>query len=110
MEATTTATSSEARARAERTFSLAVVTSGIRCTLAYIVLPFVAPLLGLAPGVGPVLGLAIGAVAIGANGVSIRRFWRVQHPRRRLVTVLHAAVICFLLVLVAGDLSDLISA
>ena len=29
-----------------------MIVSGVRCTLAYVVLPFVAPLIGLAPGVG----------------------------------------------------------
>ena len=93
----------------ERTFSLSMLVSGIRCVLAYVVLPFVTPLLGIAPGVGPTLGIAIGVVAIGANVISLRRFWRVRHPWRRPVTVLHVGVIGFLLVLIAVDVADVIS-
>lgn len=97
------------RATAQRTFNMAIVVSGIRCTLAYVVLPFIAPLIGLAPGVGPVLGIAIAVVAIIANVVSLRRFWAVQHPWRRAMTVLHVSVIAFMVVLIVNDLSALAS-
>ena len=99
----------ESLGQVERAFNLSLVVSGIRCVLAYVFLPFVAPLVGLAPGVGPTLGIAIAVVAIAANVISMRRFWRVQHPWRRPVTVLHVGVIGFLLVLIAIDVVALIS-
>lgn len=89
--------------QAQRAFSLSMVVSGIRCALTYIVLPFVTPFLGLAPGVGPTLGIVIGVVAVAANAVSLSRFWRLRHPWRRPVTVLHFAVIGLLLVLITFD-------
>lgn len=92
---------------AQRIFSVSVLVSGIRCVLAYIVLPFVTPFLSLAPGVGPVLGLAIGAVAVAANVFSMRRFWRLNHRWRKPITVVHVAVIAFLLVLIATDINEL---
>ena len=94
--------------RAQRTFSLSMLVSGVRCVFAYVVLPFVTPLLRLAPGVGPVLGIAIGTVAIAANVFSLRRFWRIHHPWRRPITVLHISVIGFLLVLIALDVAELV--
>lgn len=99
----------ESLGQVERAFNLSMVVSGIRCVLAYVVLPFVTPLLGIAPGVGPTLGIAIAVVAIGANVISLRRFWRVQHPWRRPITVLHVGVIGFLLVLIAIDVAELMS-
>jgi integral membrane sensor domain MASE1 len=87
---------------------MAMVISGIRCTLAYVVIPFFAPFLGLAPGVGPWLGLAIGVVAIVANVFSIRRFARSRHRLRRPMIVINTAVIVFLLVLVALDLNAVV--
>ena len=87
---------------------MSMLISGIRCVLFYVVLPFVTPLLGLAPGVGPTLGISIGAVAITANVVSMRRFWRVRHRWRRPITVLHVAVIIFLLVLIGLDIAQLV--
>ncbi len=95
--------------RAERTFSFAIVVSGIRCLLAYVILPFFSPLLAIAPGVSSSFAIAIGAVAIGANVFSLRRFWRIRHPWRRVVTVLHVAMIGFLLVLIVIDVVDVIS-
>ncbi len=94
---------------AQHAFSMAMVISGIRCVIAYILLPFVAPLIGLAPGVGPWLGMGIGVVAIGANGFSIRRFARSRHRLRRLVIGVNIAVIAFMLVLIWIDLNAILS-
>jgi hypothetical protein len=82
----------------------------VRCTLTYVLLPFFTPLLGLAPGVGPGLGVVIGTIAIVANGYSLRRFWRVKHRLRKPITVLHVAMIGLLVVLIAFDLRELITA
>lgn len=92
----------------ERAFSISILVSAVRCTFTYVILPFVTPFLGLAPGVGPVLGITIGSVAIAANVFSLRRFWRTGHRLKRPITVLHVAVITLLLVLIATDLTELI--
>ena len=94
--------------KAQRAFSTSMIISGIRCVLAYVVLPFATPFIGLAPGVGPGLGLIVGTVAIAANVYSLRRFWRLRHPWRKWITVLHVAVIAFLAVLMVIDAADLI--
>lgn len=85
-----------------------MLVSGVRCVLVYVALPFVTPLLGIAPGVGPVLGIAISTVAIAANVFSLRRFWRINHRWRRPIAVLHISVIGFLLVLIALDIAELV--
>jgi hypothetical protein len=96
-------------ADAQRGFSRSIVVSAIRCTLTYVVLPFVTPLIGLAPGVGPAVGLAVGTVAITANVLSIRRFWRADHRWKRPVTVLHSGVIVLLSILLYLDASQLVT-
>ena len=96
-----------ALSNAQRSFSVSMLVSGIRCVLAYVILPFVTPLLGIAPGVGPGLGIVIGSVAIAANLFSMRRFWVLRHPWRKPITALHVGVISFLLVLVTIDLAQL---
>lgn len=94
---------------AQRAFSMAMVISGIRCVIAYILLPFAAPFLNLAPWVGPWLGVAIGTVAIVANVFSIRRFARSQHRLRKPVIAINVAVIAFMLVLIGIDLNQAFS-
>ena len=93
---------------ATRGFSRSILVSAVRCLLTYIVLPFVAPLVNLAPGVGPVIGLIVGTIAIASNVFSIRRFWLADHRWKRQVTVLHMAVIGLLVVLVSLDIVELL--
>lgn len=94
--------------RAQRTFSTSIAVSTVRCLLTYVVLPYLAPAAGLATGVGPALGVVIGAVAIAANVMSIRRFWASDHPWRWTIGVISTSVIGLLLVLVAVDLAQLL--
>ena len=84
-----------------------MLVSGIRCTLAYVIFPWLLPALGLASGVGPALGLAIGPVAIAFNVASIRRFHASDHRWKWSITVLNLTVIALLLVLFAMDVRDL---
>ena len=100
------ATGSEASARSALERSLLVST--VRCLLTYIVLPFVAPVLGVATGVAPVVGLVVGLVAIGFNVASIRRFWRADHRYRWHYTALSGTVIALLVWLVVLDVIDLV--
>lgn len=95
------------RPDANRAFSTSVAVSAVRCLLTYVVLPFVTPALGVATGVGPVVGLVIGVVAVIANVVTIRRFWRADHPRRWMFTAVSSGVIVLLLVLLAQDIAQL---
>ena len=98
----------QAAEEAQRGFSRSVFISGVRCTLTYVVLPLIAPFVGLAPNVGPVLGLTIGTVAIAANLFSIRRFWRADHRWKIQATVLHCSVLVLLAVLMVLDIRELL--
>lgn len=100
-----TATAASARSAFERSLLI----STVRCLLTYIVLPFVAPAVGVATGVAPVVGLVVGVVAIVANVASIRRFWRADHRYRWHYTAVAGAVIALLGWLVVLDLVDLLT-
>ena len=93
---------------AQRAFSTSILVSATRCLLTYIVLPFLAPALGLATGVGPAIGIPIGVVAIGANILTIRRFWAADHRWRWAYTAIALTVIALLLVLMVQDTLDLL--
>lgn len=104
-----------ARSRAARerdvqqAFSRSMLLSAARCLLTYVVLPFLAPLLGAARGVGPWIGIPLAAVAIVFNVKSIRRFWAADHRWRWAYTTVGTAVIALLVVLVARDVAELVS-
>lgn len=96
------------RAEANKAFSTSILVSAVRCILTYIVLPFVAPILGIAGDVGPWLGIPIGIAAIVCNVLSMRRFWAADHKWRWAYTGIATVVIGFLLVLMATDAADLL--
>jgi len=95
------------RADAQRAFQTSIAISGVRCTLMYLVFPFVLPAIGLAQGWGPAIGLAVGAVAVVSMYYSMRRFWRAEHPKRWWYAALAGAVFVLLVVLAIRDITDL---
>ncbi len=95
------------RSGPESAFSKSMVVSGIRCTLAYVLIPYVFPLVGFGAGAGPWIGLPIGLAAIVANVVSIVRFGRSDHRWKRPVIAINSAVIVLLAILVVIDAADL---
>ncbi len=107
-EETAPTTSTVSADEANRAFSTSILVSAVRCTLAYVVFPWMLPLFGLAGGVGPGIGLAVGIIAIGFNVASIRRFHRSDHHWKWPITALNCTVITLLSVLAVMDLSDLL--
>ena len=95
-------------APAERLFSRSVVISGIRCTLTYVIFPFVAPLIGIAASVGAVIGVLIGVVAIVFNVMSIRRFFKADHRYKWWASAMNVAVILLLVILFVIDSQTLL--
>lgn len=77
----------------EKTFRTSILISAVRCTLAYVVFPFVAPVLGLAAGIEGTVGLVIGLVAIAANVYSIRRFWVTDYRWKVPLTFFNVGMI-----------------
>jgi len=94
-------------ADARRAFQTSLAVATVRCLLMYIVFPFVLPALGVASDVGPVIGLVINAVAIVAIVMSLRRFWRADHPKRWWYTALGGTVLVLLVVLAVVDIASL---
>ena len=67
---------------ARKAFQTSMLVATVRCLLMYVVFPFVLPALGIAKGVGPAVGLAVNAVAMVCIVLSMRRFFRADHPKR----------------------------
>ena len=79
----------------------------MRCSLTYVLIPFVFPLVGFGAGVGPVIGIPVGLAAIVANFVSIRRFHRSDHRWKVPLIAINAAIIVLLVILVTVDFAQL---
>ncbi len=102
----------EARPRstadAQRLFSVAMVISGTRCLLSYIVLPFVAPALGAATGIEPYFGIPISIIALVFDVRGMRRFWIADHRYRWPMTVIYLAVMGLVAALLVSDVHRLV--
>ncbi|MGH9273112.1 MAG: hypothetical protein ACRDZU_00570 [Acidimicrobiales bacterium] len=99
------ASEASARSLVERSLLISMV----RCLLTYVVLPFVAPILGIGLGVTPVVGILVGLVAIVANVASIRRFWRADHRYRWHYTALASVIMALLVWLIIADLVEILT-
>jgi hypothetical protein len=90
-------------------FQRSMLISAIRCTLTYVVFPFVVPAVGFATGVGPIVGIVIGVVAMTCDVFTIRRFFAVDHKWRWHFSAVALAVIVFLSVLLVQDVAHLVT-
>jgi ABC-type iron transport system FetAB permease component len=96
-------------AAAYSAFQRSMLISAIRCTLTYVVFPFVLPAVGFATGVGPLVGVVIGVVAITCDVLSIRRFFAVDHRWRWHFSAIALSVIGLLSVLLVQDIVHLVT-
>ncbi len=96
-------------ASAYATFQRSMLISATRCTLTYVVFPFVFPALGFATGVGPVIGVVIGTLALVCDTFTIRRFFAVDHKWRWHFSAIAFSIMCLLTVLLVQDLSHIVS-
>jgi len=95
-------------ASAYSAFQKSMMISALRCTLTYVILPFVVPAVGFAKGVGPVVGITIGVVAMVCDVFAIRRFFAVDHRWRWHFTAIVLCVMGLLTVLLVRDIGNLL--
>lgn len=93
---------------ARKAFQTSVMVAAVRCILMYLVFPFVLPAVGLAKGIGPAIGLVVNGVAMVCIVMSMRRFFRADHPKRWWYAVLGGSMLVLLTVLAVVDLADLL--
>ena len=96
-------------ATAYATFQRSMLISATRCTLTYVIFPFVLPAIGIVSGVGPILGVVIGVVAMCCDVFTIRRFFQVDHRWRWQVSAIALCVIGLLTVLLVEDIAHLVT-
>lgn len=95
-------------ARVLRTFQKSMMISAVRCTLTYVIFPFVLPGIGFLKGVGPAVGILIGSFALVCDTFTIRRFFVADHKWRWQFSAIAFAVMCLLVVLLVRDVSHVV--
>lgn len=95
-----TPTPNEAKT-SDRLMGGSLVFVAIRCTLQYVVLPFVLPFVGVSGGVSAVIAAAIDVLALGMIAYNIRRLWNTNWRWRYLA--LSFVMILILLVFLYQD-------
>jgi hypothetical protein len=92
---------------AHRAFRISVVASGVRCLITYLLIPVLVPILSLGGWVVAPIGLALCVLAVVNGIVSVRRFWRADHPHRWMYTAFMAVVFVILAIALVSDLTRL---
>lgn len=82
--------------------------SAVRCTLQYLVLPFILPLIGLAAGWALGVTMAITIVALIALITSLRRMWKTNYTHRWRYFVIAVPALVILVSFLVLDIFNLI--
>ncbi len=92
-----------------KSFRRSMLISALRCTLTYVIFPFVLPMASFAAGVGPVLGIIIGVIAMTCDVFTIRRFFQADHRLRWPVSLVAFGIMSLLSVLLVQDIVHVLS-
>jgi hypothetical protein len=95
---------------ARRSTTMALVVSGVRCTITYLLIPILAPFVALLGTLRAPLGLALSAVAMVMAIVGVRRFWIADHRSRWLYTGFIGAVLLLLIAAMVIDVMTMLVA
>ncbi|MCS6888948.1 hypothetical protein [Chloroflexus sp.] len=93
----------------ERAFSWSLFISATRCTLQYVLLPIVLPVIGLTTDISLPLVILLDLVAITMLVRSLRYFWQTRHPRRFDMLPLSLVILFIVFFSLGFDIWQLIS-
>jgi hypothetical protein len=89
--------------------SRSIAVSAIRCTLTYLVVPVIGPLVGLWGTIGPGVGIVLSLLSVLALVAGVRRFFAADHRWRWRYTALAGVVVLFVIVQLIVDVRDLLA-
>jgi hypothetical protein len=93
----------------ERAFTFAILLSALRCTLQYVILPFVLPWIGVVASVPAWVTLALSALALVSLIRSVRILWRMRYAQRWSYLALAFVIFAALVLFVMMDLRTMLS-
>lgn len=94
---------------ARRSTTTAIVISGIRCIITYLLIPILVPFVGLLETVAAPLTIVLSLLAIGMGISGVRRFWIADHKARWAYSGFIAVVLVLLVVGIGFDLTTLLT-
>jgi hypothetical protein len=94
---------------ARRNTTAAIVVSGIRCIITYLLIPILAPIVGLTGAASAPITIALSLVAIYMGISGVRRFWIADHRARWAYTTFIGVVVVLLLIGIVVDVRTIIS-
>lgn len=92
---------------AHRAFRLALVLTAIRCTITYVAIPVLVPLISFMGVVATPISVALCLFAFGNGVVSLRRFWKTDHRGKWAYTWFIMFVFVILAVTLFHEFSNL---
>jgi len=92
---------------ARRSTTTAIVVSGIRCIITYLLIPILAPVIGISDAASVPVTIALSALAVVMGISGVRRFWIADHRARWAYTIFIAVIVALLLVGITVDLASL---
>jgi hypothetical protein len=92
---------------AQRAMTSSILVSAIRCTITYLLVPVLTPIVGVLDLVDAPLSLVLCCLAFFMSSRSLRRFWRADHSKRWHYTALVVVVWSFLAVAVVRDIGQI---
>lgn len=93
---------------ARRSTTIAIVVSGIRCTITYLLIPIFAPIVSLLDTLGAPISIALSSFAMVMGIAGVRRFWIADHRARWSYTTFIGAVLVLLSAAVVIDVSTIV--
>lgn len=94
---------------ARRSTTIAIVVSGVRCTITYLLIPIVTPFVTLLDTFGAPISIALSSFAMVMGIRGVRRFWIADHRARWSYTTFIGAILVMLCVAVAFDLRTIVA-
>ena len=88
--------------------SRSIVVSAIRCTITYLLVPILTPIVGVLNVVDVPLSIALLTFALVWSTRGLRRFWVADHPKRWAYTAMIAAVWVLLVIGLGTDIARLV--
>ena len=95
-------------APAQRALTFGLLLSALRCTVQYVLLPFVLPWIGVAASIPPRVTLVLGGLALASLTRNVRSLWRLHHARLWSYLALAFGVAVALVLFMVMDLRNIV--